>query len=261
MLLLVCTVLLRAGAASFDQSDDFQNGATLGWEGNILGAVTNNPGGGPGGTTDAFLQTGVTGFHLGTKNTNQWAGDYLAAGVEAVELDLNHIEPETDRLNVRLLLFGPGGTFASRKVTPDVPANTWTHYVFGLTTNDLVHVTGGTGGLDDTLAGVTTLLIRHDRPTPTVPGRHPPHITATLGIDNIHAVPRRPEVGSLLLNGTQGSLSLTRLVAGVTYEVQGTPNLGPGSWTTLSVVTASSRTTNVTVILDGAPRFFRTRTP
>ena len=56
---------------------------------------------------------------------------------------------------------------------------------------DLTHVTGsvkvpdGTGVLQDTLANVTKLLIRHDRPVPTVPGVHPPHITATLGIDNI----------------------------------------------------------------------------
>ena len=54
---------------------------------------------------------------------------------------------------------------------------------------------GGTGNLNDTLANVRTLLIRHDRAQPTPPGTHPPHITARLGIDNIQAVPTPIPVG------------------------------------------------------------------
>jgi hypothetical protein len=33
-----------------------------------------------------------------------------------------------------------------------------------------------------------------ERADPTVPMDHPPHITATLGIDNIHAVPEPPAI-------------------------------------------------------------------
>jgi hypothetical protein len=55
-------------------------------------------------------------------------------------------------------------------------------------------VTGGTGDLTDTLTAVRKLLIRHDRAEPTIPGDHPPHITATIGIDNIHPVPAPPEI-------------------------------------------------------------------
>jgi hypothetical protein len=187
--LLLILLLFNAGAASFNQHDDFQDGTTMGWGGNKLGTVTNIATGGPDGAGDRFLQTSVTGFHLGTKNTTQWAGDYQAANIEAVEMDLNHINPGPQRLNIRVLLFGPGGTFASSGVTADVPTNIWTHYVFGLTSSDLVHVTGGTGILDDTLAGVTDLLVRHDSPFPTSPGSHPPHVTATLGVDNVHALP------------------------------------------------------------------------
>ncbi len=55
-------------------------------------------------------------------------------------------------------------------------------------------MTGGTGDLTDTLTAVRKLLIRHDRAEPTIPGDHPPHITATIGIDNIHPVPAPPEI-------------------------------------------------------------------
>jgi ribosomal protein L16/L10AE len=42
--------------------------------------------------------------------------------------------------------------------------------------------------LDDTLRDVTTLLIRNDADVPTPPKQHPPHVTATVGIDNIKAI-------------------------------------------------------------------------
>lgn len=226
----------------------------------MLGSVVHNPGGGPGGAEDAFLEIEVTGFHLGTKNMHQWAGDYLAAGIDAIEMDLNHIHPETDRLNMRLLLFGPGGTFASREVTPDLPANTWTHYVFGLSADDLVHVSGGTGELNETLAAVTTLLVRHDRPTPTVPGRHPPHITARLGIDNIHAVPRKPVIGVPVRSGSQVAFSINGLVAGMAYVVESAEELAPGRWTEAYGFPAAADTTDVTVTLAAPASFVRVRT-
>ncbi len=185
IVIMCLTVSLPSALAiSFNQTDDFQDGTTEEWGGNIRGTVENIATGGPEGEGDRFLQTSVTSYHLGVKNTDQWTGDYLAEGIQAIEMDLNHINPGSDAVNVRILLFGPGGTFASQSLTP-VTSNQWTHYIFGLTSSDLVHVTGGTGVLDDTLSGVTTLLVRHDSPTPTPPGEHPPHITATLGIDNI----------------------------------------------------------------------------
>lgn len=232
----------------------------MNWQGNQYGTVTNIPSGGPDGTGDAFLQTSIANFHLGTKNTSQWAGNYLEAGIEAIEMDLNHIDPGTDRLKMRILLFGPGGTFASQNLTADVSTNKWTHYVFGLSGSDLVHVTGGTGVLDDTLADVTTLLLRHDRPTPTPPGSHPPHITATLGIDNVHAVPRKPVISGFTLKGSQATLDLTGLVAGVTNSVQMTDDLISGTWSNVLTFEASSEATNVTTTVDGGTGYIRTST-
>ena len=48
----------------------------------------------------------------------------------------------------------------------------------------------GTGALADTLSSVEKLLIRHDIDDPPTPARdHPEHIFATVGLDNIRAVP------------------------------------------------------------------------
>jgi len=190
VLTFVCLALsLRSTSAiTGDERDDFQDGTTEGWGGNTMGQIESITTGGPTGTGDRFLQVEVTGFHLGTKNSSQWAGDYLAADVRAVEVYLNHLAPGSDPVKTRVLLFGPGGTFASKNLTPIITTNEWTQYTFGLTDRDLVHVTGGTGVLADTLAEVTTFLLRNDTPTPTLPRAHPPHITATLGIDNIRAL-------------------------------------------------------------------------
>ena len=208
-----------ATAAPFDQVDDFEDGTTMGWTGGKSGAPQNVANGGPSGAGDAYLQIIAAGFHLGTYNVLQWTGDYKNAGVSAVELDLNHISPSGDNVQMRLLVFGPGGAFASRDRTPVLMGNQWAHYRFGLSTNNLVYVTGGTGVLDDTLQAVTKVLIRNDSAVPTLPGTHPPHITATLGIDNIRAV-RSSDVNWPRIGATDTLSGLTRPVY-VTHAADG----------------------------------------
>jgi hypothetical protein len=182
----------QATAVTYDQVDDFQDpdDATAGWRGAAGNTarptrVANN---GPGGVGDAYLRIATNNYHLATKNTDQWSGNYLAAGIDAIEMDLNHIRPGSDAVELRIMLFGPGGVFASVNRTDPISTNAWQRYRFGLTAADLVHVTDGTGDLLDTLTNVRLLLIRHDRAEPTIPGNHPPHVRAQLGIDNIHAV-------------------------------------------------------------------------
>jgi hypothetical protein len=193
-LILVLSLLIasQATAVTYDQVDDFQdpNDAKAGWRGGVgFTAQRRVADGGPGGAGDAYLRVDTRRYHLATKNTDQWAGNYLAAGIDAIEMDLKHIRPGTDAVEIRILLIGPGGVFASANLTDPISTDAWQRYRFGLTAADLVHVTDGTGDLTDTLTAVRKLLIRNDRADPTVPGDHPPHITAALGIDNIHAVP------------------------------------------------------------------------
>ena len=249
-----------AGAASYDQVDDFEDGTTMGWSGNRFGTVTHVSGNGPGGGSDDYIETSIASFHLGTKNTDQWTGDFLAAGIAAIEADLNHLDPIAQRLNMRIVLFGPGGVFASQGITANVPTNTWTHYVFGLSSNDLVYVADGSGNLHETLTSVTNLLLRHDSPSPTPPGFHPPHVSATLGIDNVHAVPRQPILGDLTVTSTQLSIDLTQLVVGVTNRVQIRSDLNAGAWSNAIIFAPTSETSNVTVNVSGDQGYIRSVT-
>ena len=206
---VIVAILLTAThtqAVADGQIDEFEiDYDSLGWEGGKLDyspEPNQMPDGGPNGLGDGYLQISVAGYHLGCFNSLQWSGDYLAAGINAIGMDVNRIAGPSD-VSLRILLFGAGGTWASTSLAPTLTEPGWQHIVFSLREADLTHVTGsfkvpdGTGILQDTLANVGWLLIRHDSPIPTVPGTHPPHIAATLGIDNIVGYCRFAPLGDL----------------------------------------------------------------
>ena len=214
--LLMTTLGLQTATASLLSQIDTFDADTMSWTSgaNPVHIAT----GGPMGSGDGFLQLSRTSysFHIATANKAQWAGNYLAAGITALEMDLTDIS-RSAALNVRLMLWGDGGVWASSGLVP--VAAGWNHYFFGITAADLVFVNddvnsppgsgGGTGILADTLRNVTIMHLRHDYPTPTIPGRHPPHITATLGIDNVAAIPEPSSL--LLIMVASGSLALRRM--------------------------------------------------
>ncbi len=195
----ICLFAIRPEAAVSEvingQMDDFQGGTTQGWS---SGANNPNPNpvshlsdGGPAGVGDGFLLVTSTGaFGAGGKlvafNTSQWAGDYLTAGVESIVADLNNLGATA--LDIRLLLEGPGGKFVSTAGVSLVAGSGWQPATFAIGPGDL---TGGFN-LGATLGGVTRLRIVHN----PVPDVTPPQIVATLGVDNINAI---PEPGTLTL--------------------------------------------------------------
>ena len=145
--------------------------------------------GGPDGSGDGFLQVSrpeISPFHIAAFNNTQWIGNYLSAGITAIEMDLNSMAGP-DALNVRLVLWGDGGVWASSSLSP--VASGWNHYSFGLTASDLVYVDddmnspagsgGGTGILADTLQNVNIIQLRHDYATAGQPSaahrRHAGH--------------------------------------------------------------------------------------
>ena len=207
-----------------DQVDDFQSDSTtLGWGG--WRATTPLPvrvDGGLGGPGDFYLQLSTEGFHLATKNQSQWSGNYLGAGVRGIEMDVRYIDG-FDPVALRVAITGPGGFFSSHTATP-ITDGAWDHYVFGLTPSDLTYVTGGTGDLLDTLSAVEKLLIRHDSaPSPTPPGFHPQHIVATIGIDNIHAMPDPSDIDS---DGDVDRADAALLVSNLGIAIGSTPATG-----------------------------------
>lgn len=207
--------LLSTPADLLTQTDTFDSG-TMNWD---SGANPVHVATGGAGDNGGFLQVSrpvSAPFHVAAFNKNQWTGNYLAAGITAIEMDLNHIAGP-DALNVRLMIWGAGGTWASTSLTPI--STGWNRYSFGLTSADLTFVNldtngpptgagGGTGTATDTLQQVNIFQLRHDYPTPTPPGSHPDHISATLGIDNVQAVPEPATLLYMLVAG--GGLMLAR---------------------------------------------------
>ena len=197
-ILLTYSVPMALGLPVIGRIDTFGDGTTQGWSGSYTGytplpmLVTSD---GPAGPNDGFMEISTNGFHLATRNHSRaWTGDYLSVGVQAVSLDLIHLTGDVD-IRLRLSLFGPGGMFSTVERTPSLRGQAgWFRHTFGLTARDLVHVADGTGRLEDTLRGVTKILIRHDGATPSPPRSHPPHIIASVGIDNITAILRDYDV-------------------------------------------------------------------
>jgi hypothetical protein len=163
-------MMLAAAAWAVDplQVDDFEDGTTMGWE---EGAPSPNPpvnvpDGGPGGAGDAYLENASSGgTGAGSRmvmfNNAQWTGDYVAAGVVALE-------------------GAGGGRYAS--VDPVVlPAGSgWLLVVFDLTDAGMVQV-GGAQTLAEVLASVTELRVLASN----VPDWNGAALVATVGMDNL----------------------------------------------------------------------------
>ncbi|RPI47509.1 MAG: hypothetical protein EHM59_04180, partial [Betaproteobacteria bacterium] len=113
---LLCSVLAivqlagipAARAIGLGQVDTFESGTTLGWQVGSGGhpAPPTLATGGPAGSTDHFLQLEALGgdgpgSRLAVFNAAQWAGDYSAAGVTRIEMDVFNFGPSD--LSLRLL--------------------------------------------------------------------------------------------------------------------------------------------------------------
>jgi hypothetical protein len=133
-------------------------------------------------------------------NSSQWAGNYLAAGVVAITMDLNNLG-QTD-LSLRLLfedpMMGPPMNLAFSTVPVFLSAGSgWTSVTFLIRPEDL---TAGLGTVDGALMNATTIRLFHN-PGADFPG---PSVVAQLGVDNIRATGPAPipEPATLLLLGT-----------------------------------------------------------
>ena len=212
-LLAICLFALTAFSTSAlaipITPDTFQDGTTMGW--GVPGPSPNPPfnsaNGGPTGVGDAFLRLIANGNNgpggrLVVGNESQWQGDYLAAGVTTIRMDVNNFT-NTD-LVLRLLFEnlpaapGPPDDAALTSIGVPVPAGSgWISVEFDLTS--LTTLFGTAAGA---LGNVEVLRIFHN-PAADFPGPGAgiPAIVAELGVDNIEAVAAVPEpaTGALLL--------------------------------------------------------------
>jgi hypothetical protein len=193
------------------QVDTFEGGTTSGWFAGLGpgGGVPPVPpqvvaDGGPGGAGDAYLQiiaSGGTGpgSRLAVLNGAQWAGDYAAAGVSAIEMDLRNLGAAD--LVVRLLLENPiPGPPTDEAVTvtgAELPAGgSWVRMVFPLSATSLAPTIGDPTQL---LGGVTILRVIH-----SVGADLADPVAGVLGVDNIRALAAPvavPEPAAALLFG------------------------------------------------------------
>jgi hypothetical protein len=160
------------------------------------------PTGGPEGAGDQFLRitsngvAGTPGSRLVALNAAQWAGDYLAAGITTIEMDLKNLG--NTELTIRLLFEDPipgpptnEGVTTFGAVLP--VGGDWTHVAFSISPGDLTMLLGSANAV---LSNTTVLRII-DSPTPT----EAITIAGQVGVDNIEAA-AVPEPATLLLTST-----------------------------------------------------------
>jgi hypothetical protein len=156
--------------------------------------------GGPAGAGDSFLQLTANGSdgaggRLVGMNAAQWAGNYTAAGISAIAMDLRNLA-NTD-LNIRLYFEDPiPGPPVNEAVTTQsvllAAGGNWTHVVFPILASDLTVLQGSATTL---LSNTTVLRIFSGVEADFPPAR----IAGALGVDNIQAIAAVPEPTTLAL--------------------------------------------------------------
>ena len=259
------------------QLDTFEDGTSEFWVngfGNLAVAV-----GGPGGAGDHYLEIGGLGFpgpssKLVGYNASQWTGNFIAAGVNAVEMDLKAISIDPisgiSTLTIRIAFRSATGQLTSKgasgyvsSVGATIPVDgQWHHVVFPL--SSLVPINSTNDGMPPAplatfLTGPAEFRIMHLVSPNALIGDN---VKAVLGIDNIHAFQNVS-----ILSTTRLSASTVRLqgkgVANTIYTIQASPDLVQSFAAIGTAVSAADGTfqfddANASTFTQ---RFYRVKTP
>jgi len=179
--------------------DGFQDGTTQGWVAALAGRLPPVPpavvaDAGPGGVGDFALRITATGSPSGpggklvVNNVDlRWTGDYPAAGVLSIMVDVNNLNafPLTLRLGLsEPLSVSVGGRWVTSSQI--VPASSgWQTLVFSVEPNDLLPGDAFASDVDATLANVGVIRLLHSGAV-SYQGEA---IAAQLDVDNVEAVP------------------------------------------------------------------------
>jgi hypothetical protein len=193
--ILMCPTLMYA--VTIGQVDNFEDGTTQNWVINLLGMGSppsppvNIPTGGPAGVGDNYLQLTSTGIPdtagsrlVGVNYMHQWTGNYIAAGITSISMDVNNLG-STD-LYLRLLFADPmdappeNEAFSTTGIFLPVGSG-WRSVVFPV---GLGFFTADAGTALAALTNTTEFRIFNGTP---MGGPVPATVQAQLGIDNITA--------------------------------------------------------------------------
>lgn len=188
----VCMASSSAAVATptLNQVNDFENGQIAGWtNGGRAPDPANIATGGPAGSGDNFLRvTSAGGFGAGSRlvTLNQdarWVGNFSAAGVAAVTMDLKNFGATP--LTMRIAFEESGGAWYATTTGITLPADiAWHAARFELAAPGLTRVSGSTL-LAAALTRVSEFRILHS-PSPDYRGAA---ISSSFGVDNLRAVP------------------------------------------------------------------------
>ena len=188
--IFACALLLIARPANAivnGQLDNFEDGTTMGWAGNMLQVKT----GGPAGAGDHYLELTAdgagSGGRLTTFNLQQWLGNYIAQGVNAIEIDLRN--ESTTTLSIRVafksqnLMNSPG--YLSAPVILAVGSG-WQHFSLSISAANMIPIGGPAAYNTFFSTGIGDARIINEAGATNLNGDF---VTGQLGMDNIHAVP------------------------------------------------------------------------
>ena len=172
-----------------------EDGTTQFWGNGGAGAppVVNVDTGGPGGVDDNFMQItsiggGGPGRFLVAFNQTQWIGNYIAAGVTSIEMDLRN--QGSVNLSIRLAFkeFGSFGSpgYLSSTAALLAPGSGWQHFVFTINVGSMIAIGGPADFNTFFSTGNGEMRIINEVGTTNLNGDV---VAAQLGVDNIHAVP------------------------------------------------------------------------
>jgi hypothetical protein len=180
-----------AGAISVGELDNFSM-SLEGWtQGHPPGGVDRITTGGPDGAADAFMQVQAGAANpskLVVYDQGQWAGNYVAASIAAISMDVNNFGATNLQLR---LVFGTtlspnsGGSWLASTTATAVPAASgWQHIQFPIDAASF-SVTQGVGATFASVMGsVATMRILHSASL----NDQGSAVNALLGIDSIKAV-------------------------------------------------------------------------
>jgi hypothetical protein len=247
VLLLTLVAISARADIGLDSVDGFA-ASTEGW---VEGGASPNPptwSGGPGwdGVTNGHLVNRSNGSGSGGKlqmwnNGSKWTGDYSAAGVHAISLQVDNRTGFGSDLPLRIAFQGPGGWFAStpQTVSDATASNEWRLLTFLLEAGSFAYVPGSGGNQDwvSTLSAVSTFQILVSSGMPRAKGGHlaGSEVVADLHFDDIRAEPAPPPPQVVIMDAEASGAAIVlrwRTDGGdLAYTVQSRADLTAGDWT------------------------------